>query len=230
MELKGQTAIVTGASKGIGKATAEALLNAGCKVAGWSRTDPKIEHKHFLFIETDMSKPEAIQQAYGQTHEKLGTPTILINNAGLGIFSPFELLTPEDWHRMFDVNIHAIYYACHVALPGMKQAGGGHIINISSIAGKQGNNQGSGYSATKFAVRGFSEALYREVRVDGVKVTCLFPGSVDTNFFDDIEGTSANPTMLHSEDIAQAILDVLRSRDNVNISEVELRPMNPKYK
>lgn len=230
MELNGQTAIVTGVSKGIGKATAEALLRAGCKVAGWSRTKPEIGHESFLFVETDMSKPEDIQEAYAKTKKAFGAPTILINNAGVGIFKSFEQLTPELWHQMFDVNVHGIYYACQAAYPGMKSAGGGHIVNISSIAGKMGNKQGSGYSATKFAVRGFSEALYREVKEDNVKVTCIFPGSVDTNFFDDLAGTKANPTMLHSEDIAQSILDVLRTRDNVNISEVELRPMNPVYK
>lgn len=230
MELKGQTAIVTGVSKGIGKATAEALLQAGCKVAGWSRNKPGINHESFLFVETDMSKPEAIQEAFAKTKDGLGTPTILINNAGLGIFKPFEELTPEIWHQMFDVNVHGIYYACQAVLPDMKASGGGHIVNISSIAGKQGNNQGSGYSATKFAVRGFSEALYREVKKDNVKVTCIFPGSVDTHFFDDVAGTTANPSMLHAEDIAQAIIDTLKTRDNVNISEVELRPMNPTYK
>lgn len=231
MDLEGRTAIVTGASKGIGAALAVQLLQKGVKVSGWSRTAPSIEHPDFQFVPVDMGRESEVEKAYGQTVDRFGPDIdILVNNAGYGQFDFLENFSSADWEKMYAVNVHGIYYATKRVLPNMKQREYGHIINLSSIAGKNGIAQGTAYCGTKHAVRGLSEALYREVKEFNIKVTCIFPGSVNTHFFDDVAATTANPTMLHAEDVARLIIQQLEMPDNFNTSEVEIRPMRVNYK
>ena len=230
MDLTGKVAIVTGASKGIGRATVEALLARGAAVAGWGRTAPDgLVHDRFQFFGCDVRDEHAVAEALTNTLRELGPDVhVLVNNAGLGIAGPADGFASDDWRLMFDTNVHGTFYCTRAVLPHMKRQQLGHIVNIASIAGTTGIENMAGYCATKFAVRGFSQSLFKEVRNDGIKVTCFNPGSTQTNFFDDIPGTTANDSMMRPEDIASAIIYSLETPANFHVVEVELRPLRPK--
>ncbi|MFD2247631.1 SDR family oxidoreductase [Pontibacter ruber] len=231
MELAGKIAVVTGVSRGIGLATVEALLEKGAKVAGWGRTAPELQHENFHLFECDVRRADSVQLAYKQTVEQLGGHvSVLVNNAGLGRSAKLEEQSLDDWHLMFDTNVHGLFYCTRLVVPGMKEMEEGHIINISSIAGTTGVEEMSGYCATKHAVRGISHSLYKEVREYGVKVTCIYPGSVQTNFFDNIDSVTANENMMRPEDIAATILHALESHPNYHHVDIEVRPLMPKGK
>jgi NADP-dependent 3-hydroxy acid dehydrogenase YdfG len=230
MNLQGKKAIVTGVSKGIGKALVHQLLEKGVTVAGWSRSEPDIQHKNFKFFATNIADEASVANAFDESVFYLGgIVDILINNAGFGLFRTLENHTSEEWENMFAVNVHGIFYTTKRVVPLMKEKQTGHIINIASIAALQGINEASGYCGTKFAVRGISQALYQEVKKFNVKVTCVMPGSVNTDFFNETEGIKANATMLGTADIANTMIHLLETPDNYNTSEIEIRPMNPKY-
>lgn len=231
MELKGKIAVVTGVSHGIGLATVRALLEKGMLVAGWGRTAPELAHENFHFFECDVRFPESVHQAFDKTLAKLGVHvSVLVNNAGMGIPANLEEQQIEDWRTMFDTNVHGLFYCTRLVLPGMKEQEEGHIINISSIAGTTGVKGMSGYAATKHAVKGISHSLYMEVRDYGVKVTCIYPGSTETNFFDNMENSPASPNMMRPEDIASTILHALESHPNYHHVDIEVRPLMPKGK
>lgn len=230
MELNNRNAIVTGSSKGIGKALCLALLDKGMKVAGWSRTATDIEHENFKQVSCDVAHASSVAEAFKESYLLFGEQVdVLINNAGFGVFGRIDEQPFEQWKAMFDVNVHGIFHCTQHATRLMKQQQRGHIVNIGSIAGLVANENGSGYSGTKFAVRGISEALYKELKKDNIKVSCVYPGSVNTHFFDDVPGTNANDTMLHPEDVAALIINALETPDNFGIPNIEIRPMNPKY-
>ncbi|MDX2001955.1 MAG: SDR family oxidoreductase [Chitinophagales bacterium] len=230
MNIKGKLAIVTGASSGIGLATVHALLENGCRVAGWSRRDPNIDHPEFYFVPVDIQDSVAVAKAMEETLAEFGNVVdILVNNAGIGIFDLMENLSLEDWQTMFNTNVNGLFYATRLVLPLMKAEKRGHIVNIASIAGLNGIAEATGYCATKFAVRGISQALYQEVKKENIKVTCVYPGSVNTAFFGQYEGITANDTMLHPNDVADMIIHILRTPDNFNTLDVEIRPMNVRY-
>ncbi len=223
--------MVTGVSKGIGLATVQALLAKGMKVAGWGRTAPDLQHENFSFFECDVRYPESVQRAFDQTITQLGIHvSVLVNNAGLGIAGKLDEISVDDWQLMFDTNVNGVFYASRLVLPEMKEQEEGHIVNISSIAGTTGVELMSGYCGSKHAVRGISHALYKEVRDYGVKVTCIYPGSVQTNFFDNIEGVTVSSNMMRPEDIAYTILHVLESHPNYHHVDIEVRPLMPKGK
>ena len=229
MNLKGKLIIITGVSKGIGLATAKALLETGAIVAGWGRNKPAIDHKNFHFFPTDVQSQNSVEDAFKDTTQQFGADIFgLINNAGIGIAGKFEELPVEDWHSMFRTNVDGIFYCTRLVLPEMKRLESGHIINICSIAGTTGIEEMSGYCATKHAVRGISQSLYKEVRNFGVKVTCIYPGSVQTNFFDNIDSVTANENMMQPEDIASTILHALQSSPNYHHVDIEVRPLMPK--
>lgn len=228
MELKGQVAIVTGSSKGIGLATAKALLEKGVRVAGWSRTETKIDHPNFRYYQTDVGDQQSVEVSFKKTLDDFKAIAILVNNAGLGFTGNLDELPVDDWLTMFNINVNGIFYCSRLAIPAMKKLGYGHIINISSIAGMTGIEGMSGYCATKFAVRGLSGALFKEVRNFGIKVSCVYPGSVNTNFFDSIESIQANSKMMRPEDIAGTIVHFLEGDPNYLPVDIEVRPLRPK--
>ncbi len=229
MDVTKSLAIVTGVSKGIGLAVTQALLQAGARVAGWSRSPMVLQHPRFRFYQTDVRHVESVEKAYQQTVSDFGTaPTILINNAGLGYEAKAEDLSLDQWRDMFDTNVNGLFYATRVALPAMKKAGEAHIVNISSVAGTTGIPGMAGYCATKYAVRGFSNALFKEVRADGVKVTCIYPGSVNTHFFDRIDSVTASDQMMDPADVAATILHCLQSPANYLPVDIEIRPLKLK--
>ncbi|GGF13629.1 SDR family oxidoreductase [Hymenobacter cavernae] len=230
MDLTGKIAIVTGVSKGIGRATAEALLAKGAIVAGWGRTAPEgLTHERFQFIECDVRNEISVQEAYVDTQREVGAEVrILVNNAGIGNMGPIDGFSSDDWHAMFDTNVHGVFYCTKAVLPQMKKQGEGHLINVASLAGTAGSANMAGYCATKFAVRGFSDALFKEVRQEGVRVTCIMPGSVETNFGGAEPGAQPDPHKMQPEDIAAAIVHALEAPKATMLSEIQLRPSQPK--
>lgn len=228
MEIQNKVAIVTGASKGIGKATAEALLAEGVKVAGWSRSRPDIDHGDFLFVEADMSNYESVTEAWHKTRKHFGDfAAILVNNAGVGYMGKLEETPVDKWHELFNINVNGIFYATRQVLPEMKQHEEGYIFNISSGAGSNGIAGMTAYCGTKHAVRGISHALHNEVRNDGIKVTCLAPGSVHTHFARAMGMEPVKKNAMYPEDIAQSIVHALKMPENYHYLDMEVRPLQP---
>jgi NADP-dependent 3-hydroxy acid dehydrogenase YdfG len=231
MDLKNKVVVVTGASKGIGLATAKAFLAAGLRVSAWSRSemDDLQENDQLQKLQVDVRKPVEVKKAIENVAQYFGeSVSILINNAGLGFQGLLEEMPEDQWHQMFDTNVHGLYYCTKAVLPQMKKSGYGHIVNIASIAATNGIETMSGYCATKFAVRGISHSLFKEVRNHGIKVTCIYPGSVNTHFFDAIDTVTANENMMRPQDIAETIVQAVHTFHNYHIVDIEMRPLKPK--
>ena len=228
MNLENKIAVVTGANKGIGYHCVQQLLDAGAIVYGLCRSGCSTKHENYTCLHADVQVYEQLESAFNTILEKHGQVDVLINNAGLGYFGFCEEIPLEQWHQMFNTNVTGLFYATRLALPSMKKGGEAHIINIASIAGLEGYQQVSGYCATKFAVRGFSDALYKEVRDFGVKVTCVYPGSVKTDFFRHSENITAHDNMLMPEDVAAQILFALQTPKNFHNVNLEIRPLKPR--
>ncbi|GAA0878572.1 SDR family NAD(P)-dependent oxidoreductase [Algoriphagus jejuensis] len=231
MELKNKIAVVTGVSKGIGLEVVKFLLEKGTTVAGWGRTKPDLSHDNFHFFACDVSVEEQVEKAHTETVGKLGSDIrILVNNAGFGVAGPMESMSSEDWKAMFDTNVHGIFYVSKRLIPSMKAADEGHIVNVASIAGLNGVANFAGYVGTKHAVKGISHSMYMELRDFGIKVSTIYPGSTQTNFFDAIEGTQANENMMRPQDVALTIVQTLETHPNYFVADVECRPLRPKGK
>ena len=228
MNLEGKIAIVTGSNKGIGEECVKQLIEAGAIVHGICRSGCSFSHENYTCHHGDVRDYEGMKTIFDKVTKSHLTIDILINNAGLGYFSYCEDLEIEKWQELFDTNVNGVFYGCKLALPKMKKQGSGHIINIASIAGLEGYQQVSAYCATKFAVRGFSDALYKEVRDFGVKVTCVYPGSVKTDFFRHSESIDAHDNMLMPKDVAAQILFALGTPDNFHNVNIEIRPLKPR--
>ena len=233
MDLKGKSAIVTGASSGIGAEFSKALTEKGCRVYGLARREDRLEELRsqlgdlFVPVVMDVNDYEAVETWVGKTFSSEHAPDALINNAGLGLFGAVDKLPPEDWDLMIQTNLTSIFRLTRLVVPLMKDSDAvSHIVNIASVAGLIGNPNISGYNATKFAVRGFSEALMKELRNDRIKVTCIYPGSVATEFFENHGGT--HPNMLQGKDVANTLIHILETPDNFLIDEITVRPLIPK--
>lgn len=235
MDLQNKIAIVTGASSGLGVSFSSKLIEKGVKVYGLARRLDKLQeirsHLGDLFVpvEMDITHHEKIDQWIDTTFQADHLPQILINNAGLGYFGNIEDLSVEEWNRMIHTNLNGVFYITRKTVPLMKMDDGTcHILNIASVAGLIGNPGISGYNATKFGLRGFSEALFKELRYDRIKVTTLFPGSIATHFFDNADGMETHSNMLHPDDVADTLIHLLETPDNFLINEITMRPLNPK--
>ena len=234
MNLEHKVAVVTGGSKGIGKAIALSLADHGVDVAIAARgrdaldaTKREIEARgrRAYAFQGDMSLETDIQNFIRGTIENMGRMDILVNNAGVGHFANVAELTTQDWDTMFDLNVRGLFIATRESLPHLRQAGESVIINIASLAGKNSFIGGSGYSATKHAVIGFSRCLMLEERNNGVRVLVICPGSVATDFG---AGPSAKKERaLRSEDVADSILHMLKLPQRAMVSEIDIRPTNP---
>ena len=231
MELKNKVAVVTGVSKGLGLEIVKLLLEKGVKVAGWGSNKPEFTHAHFHFFTCDVADEAQVEQAYLATLAQLGADIrILVNNAGFGVAGPMENMSTADWKSMFDTNVHGIFYATKRLIPAMKAADEGHILNVASIAGLNGVANFAGYVGTKHAVRGISHSLYMELRDFGIKVSTIYPGSIQTHFFDDIPGMNAHEHMMQPADVALTIVQTLETHPNYFVVDVECRPLRPKGK
>lgn len=228
ISVEGKVAVITGASSGIGLFTTKAFLEAGINVAGWQRSEANIDHENFLNVTCDVSKPESVKQALEQTLEKFGRIDILINNAGFGFFGKLHETSDEQWHAMFNVNVHGVFNCTKAVVPTMIKQQNGHIVNISSIAGKVAVVEGAGYSATKFAVTAMSHAMFRELRQYNIKVSVVYPGSVNTHFFDNVDHKLNAEDMIQPEELAQSLLQLVSTPPDYLPFELEVRTMRAK--
>lgn len=228
MYIKGKTAVITGISSGIGKALTLQLLQGGANVVGWGRNAPDYQHENLTFISCDVSDEQAVQAAADATLAQAGRIDFLINNAGFGYFAPIEAFDIGQWRKMLDVNLTGMFLVTRSLVGNMKQHRAGHIMNISSIAGRVGMPQGEGYNASKFGVAGFSECLFHELRKEGIKVTTVYPGSAETKFFDAIPGFDAHKGMMDPDELAGTLFHILNTSPNFVVREIELRPLNSK--
>lgn len=225
--LAGKIAVVTGATKGIGRAIAEALASAGAKVVITARNKKEIEETvaklgNAAGYVCDVRDYEQVKSTFAE----IGGVDILVNNAGIGIFAPVESMSVEDFRAVLETNVFGVFFCCHEAIPLMKQRGGGYIINISSLAGANAHAEMAAYNASKFGLNGFSEALMQEVRHDGIKVSYIMPGSVNTEFGGD-EPSDEKSWQLQPGDIARVVLDLLQFPDRSLPSRIEIRPSKP---
>ena len=159
--------------------------------------------------------------------ESFGRLDVLVNNAGIGIFAPVPDMDPADFRRVIETNVIGVFNMCHAGVPAMRRSGGGSIINISSLAGTNAFAGGAAYNASKFGLNGFSEALMHDVRYDGIRVSYVMPGSVSTAFAGNAPGAGAD-WKLAPEDVAEAVLDLLRFEPRALASRIELRPSQPR--
>ncbi|HEY0545242.1 MAG TPA: SDR family oxidoreductase [Pyrinomonadaceae bacterium] len=239
MNVNGKSAIVTGGTKGIGRGIAEALAREGANVCISARHAEEIERAvsemgglgegAVAGAVCDVRDYDEVKALIAHTVAEFGGVDILVNNAGIGIFGKVEDLTPEDFRAVLETNLCGVFYCCHEAIPEMKRRGGGYIINISSLAGTNAHPQMAAYNASKFGLNGFSEALMQEVRQDGIKVSYIMPGSVNTEFGGDEPGAEKS-WQLQPADIARVVLDLLHHDERSLPSRVEIRPSRPPAK
>lgn len=234
MNINTKIAIVTGASSGLGAEIAKTLIKNGATVYGLARNESALKSlqkeigENFIPVIMDLSDAVALKNWVTTTFSKDKIPAILVNNAGAGSFSKIDEMPTEEWHKMININLNGLYYITSEVVKLMKlQKESSHIVNIGSILGTTARAEGAAYCATKYGVQGFSEALFKELRGDNIKVTCLNPGSIDTHFFKS-SGIEAHSNMLQPNDIANTVLHILKTPDNMLISEMTVRPLNPK--
>ncbi|MBB4636519.1 SDR family oxidoreductase [Longimicrobium terrae] len=235
--LQGRTAVVTGGSKGIGYAIAEALAKADANVLITSRHEDEVraaaEKLDFCGsgkvagIAADQREHADVQRVMAAAADQLGGVDILINNAGVGIFGPIDQMSVEDWSTVLDTNLTGVFYCCREAVPLMKKRGGGWIINIGSLAGKNPFAGGAAYNASKFGLLGFSEAMMLDLRDQDIRVSCIMPGSVETHFNGN-QPSDQGAWKIQPEDIAAIVMDLLAMNPRTLPSRIEVRPSKPR--
>jgi NAD(P)-dependent dehydrogenase (short-subunit alcohol dehydrogenase family) len=235
MAIDGKVAVITGGTKGIGYAIAEAMLRAGAKVYVCARARADIEASVERLTELgetygkvcDVRSEEEVVALLDSCERRFGGVDILINNAGVGYMNTtVEEMSPDEFRQTLETNLFGVFYACHHAIPLMKKRGGGYILNISSLAGQNAHPRMAAYNASKFGLNGFSEALMQEVRHDNIKVSYICPGSVNTEFGGDTV-TDEKAWQLQPADIAQVVVDLLTMEPRALPSKVEIRPSKP---
>lgn len=232
MILSQKIAIVTGASHGLGAALANALVTKGARVYGIARHAAALSMIRnrlgalFVPAELDITEQDAVYSWVDRTFRGQPGPNLLINNAGTGYLGATDSLPLERWHQMINTNLNGMFYMTLRLLPLMKdQANTSHIINIGSILGKTTHSKSAAYSATKYGLQGFSEALSKELRGHKIKVTCVNPGSIATDFFKD-SGVQPHGNMLQPVDLADLIVHIVETPDNLLVDELSVRPLD----
>jgi len=234
--LDGKVALVTGGTRGIGYAIAERLLDAGATVVICgrnpkgvetavtglrSKTNGKVGGK-----DTDLCIVEEVRGLFAMIDQEFGGLDILVNNAGIGVFAPTASLSLTDWKRTIETNLTAVFSCCQEAIARFRSRGGGFIVNLGSLAGKNPFAGGAAYNASKFALNGFSEAMMLDHRHEDVRVCTIMPGSVDTDFSPRSAGKRSD-WKIAPADIAEIVLMVLRLPARTMVSAVEVRPSRP---
>ncbi len=232
-----ETAIVTGATEGIGRAIALALGGAGYRVGICARTKARVEDTLRELREkgivaaaaaADVSREDQVQTAMEQLTTELGDVDVLVNNAGTAVLKTFDQLTMAEWDLTYSTNLRGMVLMTRAVLPGMRQRKRGSIVNIASLAGKNGFVGGTAYTASKHAVMGLSKSLMLEVRADNIRVMAICPGSVDTALFRNQDAIARDLSrILRPEDVAETVLAALALPLRANISELDIRPTNP---
>jgi NADP-dependent 3-hydroxy acid dehydrogenase YdfG len=241
--LADQVVAVTGASSGIGEATARACARVGARVSLAARRAERIEELArrirgeggtALAIPTDVSDEDEASTFITRTYSELGRVDVLVNNAGVMLLGPIEDAPTEEWRRMVDANIYGVLYCTHAALPLMRRQRSGHIVNVSSVAGRVARLGSGVYNLTKWGVGAFSESLRQELAPHGIRVTVVEPGAVSTELTshnrpgirEQISRNFEGVTPLAPEDIAETILFALERPQNVSVNELLVRPVN----
>lgn len=241
-KLNDRVAIITGASSGIGEATAEALAAEGARVVIAARRADRLAalaariqagRGEAFAIECDVADEASVRRMADRVLADFGRADILVNNAGVMLLGPIDGADTEDWRRMVNTNVLGLLYCTHAFLPLLKRSKAGHIVNISSVAGRTARAGAAVYNATKWGVGAFSEALRQEVLADRIRVTVVEPGAVATELLDHItvpsvkqqmQGWVSSMTALRSEDIAAAIVYAATQPPHVNVNEILIRP------
>jgi 3-oxoacyl-[acyl-carrier protein] reductase len=233
----GKVALVTGGTRGIGLAIARALVGAGAHVAVTGRDESRVSVAKRQFAEAgaggveawsaDVRSAEDVGRVVTATVDRLGGLDIVVNSAGVGVFAKVGDMTTQQWSTVVDTNLTGVFHVCHAAIPHLRQRGGGHIVNISSLAGKNPFASGAAYCASKAGLNAFSEALMQELRFDNIRVTCVLPGSVATAFSSGDASYGAE-WKTSADEVAEVVLDVIRLNARSLVSQVELRPSQPR--
>jgi NAD(P)-dependent dehydrogenase (short-subunit alcohol dehydrogenase family) len=237
--LTGKVALITGGSRGIGLATAQALLAQGASVAVTGTQEATLSagrndllrhagEDRVLAIRADVRNYNEVEAALGRVSTTFGGLDVLVNNAGVGVFKSVAAMSLDEWHTVMDTNLTGVFYCCHAALPLLRQRGGGWIINISSLASRNAFVNGAAYCASKSALNAFSESLMQEVRYEGIRVAYVLPGSVNTGF-GGLANTKAEGVLM-PEDVAEVIADLIKHPSRSLPSRVEIRPSQPPRK
>ena len=241
VDLSGKVVAVTGASSGIGQATALACAAAGASVALAARRTDRIDALaeeisasggRAIAVTTDVSVESEARAFVETAHDDLGRLDVLVNNAGVMLLGPIEGAPTDEWRRMIDANVYGVLYCTHAALPLMRAQGSGHIVNVSSVAGRVARAGSGVYNLTKFGIGAFSESLRQEGVGIGVRVTTIEPGAVATELpghnrpevLEQMHKRFAGVQPLQAEDIANAILYAIGQPENVSVNEVLVRP------
>ena len=237
--LNGKVAVVTGGSKGIGLAIARALVADGVNVAITGRHAPELSTAQRAIegagpgavetLQMDVRRAADVQSTLDAIASRFGGVDIVVNNAGVGIFTDVASMTAEQWADVIDTNLTGVFLMCHAAIPHLRARGGGFIINISSLAGKNPFVDGAAYCASKAGLNAFSEALMQELRHDNIRVSYVLPGSVATGFSSGDASKGADWKIAPGE-VAEVVVNLLRHDPRSLPSRVELRPSKPPKK
>jgi len=239
-DLKDKVAIVTGSTKGIGLAIAERLLATGARVLVSARKPEEVESVgrklekqnpgRVAWRACDVRREADVEALFLAADEAFGALDILVNNAGVGMTRKLEETTLAQWNTVLETNVTGVFLCARAAIPRMRRRGGGYIINLSSLAGKNAFPGATAYNASKFAVNGMSEALLQEIRYDGIRVSYVMPGSVNTGFSSGAGPDPVQDWKLGADDVAQVVIDLLRHDTRSLPSAVEIRPSRPPKK
>ena len=224
-------AIVTGGSRGIGRAVVEALADRGYRVYFCSRNPDSVREAEAALREggrsdavgrpLDVRDSPAVERWVGEILEEAGRIDVLVNNAGIGRFGAVDEIDPDDWDEVLGTNLSGSFYFLHAVAPAMRERGRGWIVNVISLAGRHPFAGGAAYNASKYGLLGLSDAAMLDLRPDGVRVSAVLPGSVDTDFGSSGSGADWK---LAPEDVARAVTDLLDYPERALPGRIELRP------
>jgi NAD(P)-dependent dehydrogenase (short-subunit alcohol dehydrogenase family) len=239
-EFKDKVAAITGGTRGIGYDVAAALLGEGARVFICGRSESALRDALTALEASapgrtggavvDVRSYPDCRRFIQQAAERFGGLDLLVNNAGIGIMKPVDQLTPDEWDAIIETNLSGAFYCCREAIPLFRRRGGGYIFNISSLAGVNPFPGGAAYNASKFGLNGFSEAMMQDIRYDGIRVSYIMPGSVDTDFAAASGFKPRESWKLAGEDVAKAVLDLYRFPSRALASRIEMRPAQPPRK
>lgn len=234
--LNGKRAIVTGGTRGIGRAIVEALLAEGAVVTlcgqtaeSAKRAVAELDHPNVHGTGADVSQESDVAALFRFAIGRMGGVDILVANAGIGIFKPAGDMTIEEWKRTIDINLTGAFLCSRSAIQAMRAAGGGFIVHLSSLAAKNPFAGGAAYNASKFGLNGMSDAMMLDHRHDGIRVTTIMPGSVETDFSPHAGGQPSG-WKVAPEDVAAMVIAVLAMPERTTVSRVEIRPSRPPQK
>lgn len=239
---RGLAVVVTGGSRGIGRAVAESLLRRGADVliagraagplaaaaADLARVAASAGAGRIETLAADVRRPADAERLVAAAADRFGGVDVLVNNAGVGRFEAVAEQSIDDWAQVIETNLSGVFYCCRAAIPVLRRRGGGWIVNVSSLAGSYPFANGAAYCASKAGLDAFTAALMQEVRFDGIRVSAVAPGSVGTAFAGSDDRHAAAPWKLAAEDVAQVVVDLLSHEARSLPSRVEIRPSQPR--